>query len=255
MIRKPVNELHFVHARDPLPTVEIDLDTLPAGMHGYGQLVEAALSPLAAADPDLRATVYVFHGPTVSFGNYGYSAFFAAAGDRRVHGALHAVFQGTAGLRVRHGDHIDPAQALRQYHLEDGRLWCPDEEYVWYARDGSADGAASGEDSGEIDADDGAEDDDGADPDDSVGPDDGNGGDEDDDWPDGSGDSAVAAPGGRTELPARFRAARSDASVGTIARRIEAVFGLPEGSVALRGPDRKVLRSDATIRTLRRRWE
>jgi hypothetical protein len=62
-------------------------------------------------------------------------------------------------------------------------------------------------------------------------------------------------PSARTEQPLRFRAARSDASVGTIARSIEAVYGLPEGSVALRGPGRKVLRSDATIRTLRRRWE
>lgn len=255
MIRKPVNELHFVHARDPLPTVEIDLDTLPDGMHGYGQLVEAALAPLAAADPELRATVYVYHGPSVSFGNYGYSAYFAAAGDRRVPGALYGAFHGTAGLRVRHGDQIDPAQALRQYHLEDGRLWCPDEEYVWYARGGDGDSAAAREASEGGDEDDGVEEDGGAEENDGACPDDGSDEGADADWADDSGDTAVAASGGRTELPARFRAARSDASVGTISRRIEAVFGLPEGSVALRGPDKKVLRSDATIRTLRRRWE
>jgi hypothetical protein len=249
LIRKPVNELHFVHARDPLQTVEIDLDTLPDGMHGYGQLVEAALSPLASTDSDLRATVYIYHGPSVSFGNYGYSAFFALAGDPRVRGALYGAFHGTAGLRVRHGDQIDPAQALPQYHLEDGRLWCPDEEYVWYAHGGDGDSAAAGE------ASEGGEEDAKAEENDAEYPDDGPDVGADEDWPEDSGDTAVAASGGHTELPARFRAARSDASVGTICRRIEAVFGLPEGAVALRGPDKKVLRSDATIRTLRRRWE
>ena len=253
MIRKPVNELHFVHAREPLSTVEIDIDTLPEGMHGYGQLVEAALAPLAAAEPGLRATVYVYHAPSVSFGNYGYSAYFAAAGDRRVPAALYAVFHGTPGLRVRQGDQIDPAQALRQYHLEDGRLWSPDEEYVWYARGGDGDGDGDGAAAGG--ACEGDEEDGGAEDDDAAYAGDGSGGSGNEDWPQDSGDTAVAASGGRTEQPARFRAARSDASVGTICRRIEVVFGLPEGSVALRGPEKKVLRSDATIRTLRRRWE
>ncbi|MOA42066.1 hypothetical protein D3C78_1640890 [compost metagenome] len=54
---------------------------------------------------------------------------------------------------------------------------------------------------------------------------------------------------------ARYRAARSDAKVSSIRAAIEEVFGLPEGSVALCGPDRRALRGDARIRTLRKRWE
>ena len=54
---------------------------------------------------------------------------------------------------------------------------------------------------------------------------------------------------------ARYRAARSDAKVSSIRAAIEEVFGLPAGSVALCGPDRRALRGDARIRTLRKRWE
>lgn len=65
-------------------------------------------------------------------------------------------------------------------------------------------------------------------------------------------DQAVATAERRA---ARYRAARSDAKVSSIRAAIEEVFGLPEGSVALCGPDRRALRGDARIRTLRKRWE
>lgn len=60
---------------------------------------------------------------------------------------------------------------------------------------------------------------------------------------------------GPTAVALRYRAARSDANVGSIKDAIEEVFGLPEGSVALCGPDGKALRADARIGTLRRCWE
>jgi hypothetical protein len=242
LIRKPANELRFLNVKEPMSTIEIDLDSLPKGAFGYAQLTEASLAPLAAASPDLHATVYVYQGPSVNFGDYGYSAFFGVAGDRRVFGALSSTFGGTAGLKVRHGDQIRQSQALRQYHLEDGKLWLPLEEGVWYAGAGDM----NCEDPDELVEEDVSE---------ILS-------DNEDDVNDGVADGRQQAggdkepvPSARMEQPARFRAARSDAGVGTISRSIEAVYGLPEGSVALRGPDRKVLRADATIRTLRRRWE
>jgi hypothetical protein len=69
------------------------------------------------------------------------------------------------------------------------------------------------------------------------------------------GDDELDLKGFRIESPARYRAARADASIASIKRQIESVFGLPEGSVALCGPDGRPLRSDARIATLRRRWE
>jgi hypothetical protein len=70
-------------------------------------------------------------------------------------------------------------------------------------------------------------------------------------------------PGGRelesrpikTQTPARYRAARSDARVGTIKRNIEKTFGLPKGSIAILGPDGKSLRANALVSTVRRRWK
>lgn len=58
----------------------------------------------------------------------------------------------------------------------------------------------------------------------------------------------------RNEDPSRYRTARSDAPVGTITAKIEAVFNLPEGSVVLVKPDGRKKRSDATIRSLREEW-
>jgi hypothetical protein len=232
LITKSTNELNFTQARDPMLTVEIDLDSLPDSPYGYGQLVESCLAPLAAAKPDLRASIYVSHRPSVSFGNYGSSALFGIAGDSRVLAALFSCFRNAPGLKVGHGDQIIQSEALRQYHIEGGLLWRPDEEHVWYANEVDH---KNGRPNDNIEFGPGRDPGIELDPEPEQGPE--------------------AAALGRTELPARFRAARSDASVGSIAATIEEVFGLPEGSVGLRGPDKKALRSDATIRTLRKRWE
>lgn len=56
------------------------------------------------------------------------------------------------------------------------------------------------------------------------------------------------------EKPCRYRPARKDATVGSIKRKIESVFGLLEGSVALLSPDDSKLKANAKIGTLRQRW-
>ena len=232
MIRKSITELHFVDSRSPMATVEIDIDSLPEGTYGYESLVQSALAPLAAANPDLKATVYVYQGQSVNFGEYGYSAFFGVAGSRLPLPALHAIFSGVAGLKLRYSDSIVQSQALRQYHVEGGHIWMPEEEGVWYCEADEEDGSADDELSEPKDDPDGHEND-----------------------SESGSEEAGGASGARVQIPVRFRAARSDASVGSIARNIEEVYGLPEGAVALRGPDKRPLRSDATVRTLRKRWE
>ncbi len=62
-------------------------------------------------------------------------------------------------------------------------------------------------------------------------------------------------PSSKPTEATRYRAARSDATVATIKAQIEAVFGLPEGSVALLSPDGSKIKSNAKIATLRNRWE
>jgi hypothetical protein len=57
------------------------------------------------------------------------------------------------------------------------------------------------------------------------------------------------------ETPVRFRAARADATIGSIARRIERDYQLPSGSVALVLPSRRRAHIDGRIANLLRRWE
>lgn len=54
--------------------------------------------------------------------------------------------------------------------------------------------------------------------------------------------------------PRRFLAARTDASVGTIERKIAKILKLPEGSVQLRLPTLKKARADKKIGALLRDW-
>ena len=133
MIRKSATALQFVRTRTPMATVEIDVDSIPSDCFGYGDFVKQALAELAERWRALRATVYVYEGPSVNFGGYSHSAFFGVAGDKRVLDALHAVFSGVRGVKVRYSDAILASQAICQYHAEDGRVWRPLEEGTWYA--------------------------------------------------------------------------------------------------------------------------
>lgn len=59
----------------------------------------------------------------------------------------------------------------------------------------------------------------------------------------------------RNEEPNRYRVARSDASVGSIEKRIEKDYGLPKGSIKITNPTGRDTRSDSRVGTLRNRWE
>lgn len=52
----------------------------------------------------------------------------------------------------------------------------------------------------------------------------------------------------------RTNRAREDASVEVIQDKIEAVFGLPSGSVRIVKPDGRKKRADASIASLREEW-
>ena len=59
----------------------------------------------------------------------------------------------------------------------------------------------------------------------------------------------------RIQKPVRVRSARDDASVKSIAKRIEKDYGLPDGSVRIENPTGKKARSDGTVGSLRKRWD
>jgi hypothetical protein len=226
MLKRPEGELQFVKSRDPLPTVEIDLDCIPKELHGYGDLITNAITPVAARSPNMRATIYVYQGLSINFHQQTWSAFFGIAGDKKLLDVLLNTFRGAKLANARFSDYIDPSTATREFHVQDGHVWCPFESGTWYT---------------------GSQDEEGENliPENVVT--------ETDDLESAAPEVKVVTT--KLSNPSRFRVARADATIVTIRRTIEEVFGLPEGSVALCGPDKRALRGDATIATLRKRWE
>lgn len=133
--------MRVVRKRQPLPTIEVDLGSIPSGYRGYDQLARQALSSLAAGSPATRSTLYVYQSGSTNFGDWSDSAFFGVAGESRALEELHAAFSSVRGVRVRFSDFILASDAVCQYHLEGGRLWKPLEDGVWYS-DGAGDSLA-----------------------------------------------------------------------------------------------------------------
>ena len=245
MIKRSISELHFVKGRDPKPTVEVQAESLEEQGLYVGDVVESALSRFAAKNPKVIATIYTYGTISVNFHEQGWSEFLIVAGEEKVLKELGRAFSSLAGGKSRYSDYISPSEGSCAFHIEDGLLWEPEDAVTWYAvlpENMPAKLVVSAVDEDEESKND------------------------DDGWGDVIQETETeagqdedlnepAATGRVPEQAARYRVARSDARVASIRQTIERIFGLPEGSVALCGPDGRALRGDAFIRTLRRRWE
>jgi len=138
--------------------------------------------------------------------------------------------KGTRGIRARFSDYISPYNAAAMIHIEAGKVYRAEDPMTWYTTDTKSTPAETQVASGDT----------------KLEPTDDR---ESEPEPDAAGGSA------RGSVPSRYRRARADATVGTIRKTMEEIFGLPEGSVALCGPDGNPLRATAKIATLRKRWE
>lgn len=245
MIKRAVSELHFVSGREPLPTVEVQV----SGLESQGLLVSQVIFPVltrfAAANATCRATVYMYGTMSVNFHEQSWSEFLIVAGDKSVLKVLESAFSNIPKVNSRYSDYIAPKEGIKAFHVEDGRLWEPEDMVTWYSRSPEETVKGGISVAKPVASDDDIEDD-------------------DDVWADmvegGEPELVELASdtltiGRAPEQAARFRVARSDASVASIRQSVEKIFGLPEGSVALCGPDGRALRGDAYIKTLRRKWE
>ena len=242
MIKKSVSELAFVNSGSPLPTLEVDSQSIENAGFSIYRTVMQVLTRLAEQDSSLRATLYMYGSVSVNFHEPCWSEFLLVAGPKKVLLALGAGFEQLSTVKSRFSDYISSSTALRTFHVEDGLVWEQEDACTWYSHgqrlaDLTAETEESSDDAEPIEEDE-----------------------EDEVWDveeldasdEQDGDLAVVTA---SRKAARYRAARSDAKVSSIRAAIEEVFGLPEGSVALCGPDRRALRGDARIRTLRKRWE
>lgn len=245
MIRKSVSELAFVNSGSPVPSVEVDSHSIENAGFSIYHTVMQVLTRLAEQDASLRATLYMYASTSVNFREPSWSEFLLVAGPEKVLLALGVGFERLPAVKSRFSDYVLSSTALRTFHVEDGLVWEQEDACTWYSNGQSlADLTAAVEETEEAEDDPQPLEEDEEDEDWDV---------EETDAEEEKGADQAAATAERRA--ARYRAARSDAKVSSIRAAIEEVFGLPEGSVALCGPDRRALRGDARIRTLRKRWE
>jgi len=226
MIEKSIEDLNFRSPGNPIPTIEIDLDSIPEELIGYSALVTQALQSIATDAPEMIASIYSYHGPSVNFGRSTWSAFIGVADNTNILTTFLAYFK-KAGVIARYGDYISIQESNCEFHVQNGRVWEPLDAVTWYSET-EEDTLTEDQDQMLSCQESNSE---------SI---------KDENGP-------KSTP--RISNPTRFRAARANASVGVIRRRIEEVFGLPEGCVALCDPEGRSLRADALISTLRKRWE
>jgi len=235
MIEKNISELKFKCTNDNFPTVEVDLDSLPENYHGYQQVVDSVLQNFIMIHSESEMTIYVYQTQSINFIDHMCSsAFFGVVGKKKSQekllDMLLAAFKNIEGVNTRFSDYINTTISLPEFHVEDEYIWHPIDATTW----GSKNTCQSEEPITDFD---------------EVMDDDQDEEDFDEFVDDTEGENV------RTAVPTRYRIARADVKIGTIKRKIEEVFGLPEGSVALCDQEGKALRADARIRTLRKRWE
>ena len=213
-MEKMIDAFRIVETNSPMPSIEVDIDSTEDENHRA--IIESSLMSFAEENPEITASIYDYCSPSTNFGSMTNSIFFIVAKSQSLLKYLHADLRAAHTTKMRFGDYIPPSKGRLVYHIESGQAWRLDDTVTLTLLDnfGEDKQIEPGEDLPQ----------------------------------DESSGQVNKRPAARTYQ------ARSDASVGSIKSRIEEVFGLPEGSVALCAPDGKHMRSDAKIKTLRNRW-
>lgn len=130
-MEKAAHELNYVDSLQPLPTIEVDVDTLDPDGPTVADIVREALANSAAAHRELRATAYLYFAQSVNFGEMTSSEFVIVAGPRVVFDAVFASFMSMRNVRCRLSDMIRPELHMAVAHFEDGSLWVPLDAITW----------------------------------------------------------------------------------------------------------------------------
>jgi hypothetical protein len=226
MTIKPYSELSFQERPETLECVEIDTGSIPETERI--QTIRSVLARYARANPAACATAYSCSTVSFSFREITHAEFIGVVGAPQIVEALHTSLEALPDARVCYGNLVDTRDAKVEGHIQDGQLWLPDDAVNCCAFETTWSGEAWPDPVAEVD--------------------------EEVDEEEGEAEQDESEQKAPTRMRARYRAARADASIGSIRHQIETLFGLPEGSVALCGPEGNALRADARIKTLRRRW-
>ena len=222
----PVSELRLIASPESIPTVEVDIDSIPESLF-FDDLIYDGLTPYSKKYPNEVATIYIYESQSINFHEQTYSAFIGIAGHERLLKVILGAFKSIPDVQARFSDYIGVRQGMAKFQIQDGEVWQPVDLLTWYTGTSENPAESPEEDWGEPEKADSLE----------------------------IEESNERSNGPRSNQGLRFRQARSDASIGSIKGKIEKIFGLPEGSIQICGPKGNALRSDAKISTLRKRWD
>ncbi len=229
MNRIKSSQLALIHPDSPLPTVEVDIGSIPDSGVDFDDLLCNALTLYAAKNVTTTATIFLYYTISNNFRVPTDSVFIGLAGPKKCLQHILTTMEKIPGVRARFSDYISPHTVKPRIHIQAGKMYRPEDALNWYTagdegdtKDGSIQETTveSNVKSHQLQE-----------------------------------NENTDRANSREPIPTRYRRARADASIGSIRKTIEEVFGLPEGSVALCGPDGKPLRTTAKISTLKKRWE
>lgn len=236
------SELKLVKKITGMPSVEIDLASIPDGVKGLKKALKLALPAVAAQKKSCRATLYYLKTSSVNFHRPTDSVFVGVAGNKKLLDIIYNLFNQPGADNVRDSDEISPKQAKRFLHLQDGNAWAPDGTGHWrsleYVKPTASDkaGVTALQDDAPVDATQVA----------VVAP---------------AADTSAELPEAAPELTAPAQILPSDHtahdqdSIKATRTRIAKLTGLPEEAILLCGPDLIPLHSNVRISTLKKRWQ
>lgn len=127
------SELKIRRPKDMIPTVEVNVNALPAEADPYGPFIEQVLAKAAARSEKLRASIYVYQGQSVNFFKPTWSAFFGVAGSMKLLEQIERAFEEIGTEDVRMSDYIHMSMGPCEFHIESGKVWRPLEPGRWYS--------------------------------------------------------------------------------------------------------------------------
>ncbi len=132
---RSAKDIHPVFSSDPIPTVEVDLHSMPEDVLSYADLILGALRKVASGKPSMRASIYIEIEESVNFGEPSESVFIGVVGHDGLLEIIFSALQSVKGVKFRFSDFINPADAFCDIHIEDGQVWQPLDAMTWYVEE------------------------------------------------------------------------------------------------------------------------
>lgn len=224
---------------DLVPTVEIDSDSLEErGIYLHLEPLFNFLKNKASLNH--LATIYTAEFESFNFGTPCNSIFISIVGANWLEEILN-LYKSIRGVRARYSDSLDLSEMNCTFQVESGKAWEPYEPEIWKAIESSTSIVNATSKTAFDDADYGEEFIDIENPLESLLP----------SAPFSQDSNKISSD----VKIGRVRRARADASVKSIQKNIERIFGLPIGSVKLTRPSGRAFNEDAKMIDFRNAWE